>query len=244
MIFVLLPVYNEAENLRSLVIRIDKGLKRHGIQYTLIAYNDGSKDESGPIMHGLTDQFPLLILGKEENMGLGYGFFTLIREVCERSADNEDIAIVLDADNSHNPELIFTMIENIHRGFDVVIASRYLPDSRIVGVSMFRQLLSIGASWMMRFLFPIKGVKDYTCGYRAYALPLLRRAIDKFGDKLVEERGFACMAELLIKLRTLNALVVEVPLLLRYDMKLGESKMKISRTIWHTLAMIGRLKRL
>jgi dolichol-phosphate mannosyltransferase len=164
--------------------------------------------------------------------------------VIKLSFDEDDIAIVLDSDNTHNPEHVYQMVNKIKDGFDVVIASRYLRDSRIVGVTQFRQFLSIIASLMMQIFFPIKGVKDYTCGYRAYSVECLRKSYEKFGDSLIEEKGFACMAELLIKLRTMNILAVEVPLVLRYDRKGGESKMKIMKTIKKTLLMSLRLKRI
>ena len=96
----------------------------------------------------------------------------------------------------------------------------------------------------MRLIFPIKGVKDYTCGYRAYSIQCIRMVKEKFGENLIEEKGFACMAELLIKLRTMNPLVVEIPLVLRYDQKGGVSKMNVHKTIYRTLKMLLRLKRM
>ena len=75
----------------------------------------------------------------------------------------------------------------------------------------------------MRILFPIKGVKDYTCGYRAYSINCLRRAYEKFGEHLIQEDSFACMAELIIKLRSINLSAVEIPIILRYDQKYGKS---------------------
>ncbi|MDR1243029.1 MAG: glycosyltransferase [Deltaproteobacteria bacterium] len=242
MIYVLLPIYNEAANLPGLIERIQTGIERLGFPYTVLAYNDGSTDGSDTITRELASSHPLVLLGEPENKGLGHGFASLLKEVCARSESDKDVAIVLDSDNSHNPELFGFMLEKLRQGFDVVIASRYLSDSRVVGVSWFRQFLSLGASWVMRILFPIRGVRDYTCGYRAYSLPCLRKAFDKFGDKLVEEPGFACMAEMLLKLRTLPVLAVEVPLLLRYDLKQGASKMDIRKTIKRTLRMIYRLK--
>jgi dolichol-phosphate mannosyltransferase len=96
----------------------------------------------------------------------------------------------------------------------------------------------------MRILFPIQGVKDYTCGYRGYRISIIQRALNKLGDRLIEEKGFACMAEMLIKLRTMGVLAVEVPLILRYDQKAGTSKMKIAKTIQRTLLMLLKLKRI
>jgi len=243
-IYILLPAYNEGKALEPLLKRIKTEMESHSFDYQVIAYNDGSTDNTLDILKQNKYGIPLKIIGKDQNEGLGFAFFSLIREVLKLSFNEEDIAIVLDSDNTHNPEHIYQMVNKIRDGFDVAIASRYLGDSRIIGVTKLRQILSIGASWMMRILFPIKGVKDYTCGYRAYSLECLRNAHEKFKDRLIEEKGFACMAELLIKLRSMDILAVEVPLILRYDQKEGESKMEVIKTIKRTLLMLLRLKRI
>jgi len=244
MIYILLPVYNEASNLGMLLSRIKTGMERRKLSYQIIVYNDGSTDNSTEILKNSLRAVPLKITGKEQNEGLGFAFRSLLKEVMNLSASDDDIAVVQDADNSHNPEHIFHMEYKIRDGFDLVIASRYLADSRIVGVTRFRQLLSYCASWMMRILFPVKGVKDYTCGFRAYRVGFLKQAFEKFGDNLIEENGFSCMAELLIKLRSINVLAVEVPLVLRYDQKSGESKMELFKTVKNTLRMLIRLLRI
>ena len=146
----------------------------------------------------------------------------------------------MDSDNTHNQEHIYRMINKIRDGFDVVKASRYTNDSRIVGLTKFRKFLSLCASYMFRMLFPIKGVKDYTCGYRAYNLSKLKEAYLIYGDDLITETGFACMAELLVKLRAINVLASEVPLILRYDRKVDDSKMKILKTVANTIILALR----
>jgi dolichol-phosphate mannosyltransferase len=243
-IYILLPVYNEELAIEPLLKRIRKGMESRGFLYEVIVYNDGSTDHTLDVLKANKYNVPIRIIGKEQNEGLGFAFSSLLKEVFNVSTDEDDIAIVLDSDNTHNPEHVYEMVNKIKAGFDVVIASRYLKDSRVVGVGFFRQFMSFGASWMMRILFPIKGVKDYTCGYRAYSLECLRKAVEKFRDRLIEEKGFACMAELMIKLRTMNVLAVEVPLVLRYDQKAGKSKMEILKTIRKTLLMLYRLKRI
>ena len=240
-IFFLLPVYNEEGNLRILLERFHSSVVRLGIEYHIIVFDDGSTDSSGKILKELSEKYTLTVIGDGLNHGLGYGFATLLRKCCELSNSDEDVAVVMDADCTHNPELIDDMLNNIRHGFDVVIASRYLTDSRIIGVTFWRRILSLGASCIMRLLYPIRGVKDYTCGFRAYSLSILRKAFMKFGDQLIQEANFSCMAEMLIKLRALDALYVEVPLLLRYDRKIGISKMDVNKTIKSTLRMVLRL---
>lgn len=245
MIYVLLPVYNEEKNIDTLIDKIKNGLTRSQKTFQIIAYDDGSGDSSKKLLEAkAVNGAPLVILGEKDNRGLGYALQILLRYAVDHSENpGEDIAVILDADNSHNPEHISShMINKIRDGFDLVIASRYLKDSRIVGVSIFRVLLSYGASILMRLLFPIRGVKDYTCGYRAYRIEMLKKAFAIFGDKLITERSFACMAELLIKLGKMGILAVEIPLILRYDQKMGSSKMNILKTVRRTLRMIAQLK--
>jgi dolichol-phosphate mannosyltransferase len=153
---------------------------------------------------------------------------------------DEDVLITMDADNTHNPQLIGAMVKKIRSGASLVIASRYEQGSEVVGLSAARKFLSRGASELLRFFFPIPGAKDYTCGYRAYRGVKLKQAFELYGNRLVEERGFTCMAEILIKMRAVGVRVAEVPLVLRYDFKSGESKMKVPRTILHYFIMIAR----
>ena len=89
---------------------------------------------------------------------------------------------------------------------------------------------------------PVKGARDYTCGFRVYRVTTLRKAVAAWGDRFVEEAGFTCMAEILLKLGRGGAKVIEWPLILRYDLKEGASKMKIMRTITRYFAMAWRVR--
>jgi dolichol-phosphate mannosyltransferase len=128
----------------------------------------------------------------------------------------------------------------IEEGNDVVVASRYAPGGRVLGVPGNRQILSWGASTLFRLVYPITGVRDYTCGYRAYRAGLLRKAFARWGNDFVEESGFSCMVDILLKLDRLGAVITEAPLILRYDRKPGKSKMNVGRTMLQTLRILGR----
>ena len=86
---------------------------------------------------------------------------------------------------------------------------------------LHRKVLSVAASALFRVLFPTPGVRDFTCGYRAYRASVLKRAMDRYGDSLFEFDGFQCMVDLLLKLRKIGARFAEVPVVLRYDLKQG-----------------------
>ena len=103
---------------------------------------------------------------------------------------------------------------------DVVIASRFQPGAKVVGVPASRMVYSIGAKWMFQTLFPIRGVRDYTCGYRAYRSEVIRRAYERYGDSFVSEPSFACMPDVLWKVSRLDVTMAEVPLLLFYEISI------------------------
>jgi dolichol-phosphate mannosyltransferase len=181
---------------------------------------------------------PIELLDHGVNKGLGQAMLTGLSRAAGLVED-DDILITMDADNTHDPALIGRMVEKIHGGSDVVIASRYEQGGEEVGLSRLRSFLSRGASSLLKTFFPITGAKDYTCGYRAYRGAALKIAYQGFGSRLVEEHGFTCMAEILIKFRMIRARVSEVPLVLRYDLKSGDSKMKVFRTILRYFVLIA-----
>ena len=90
--------------------------------------------------------------------------------------------------------------------------------------------------------FPIEGVRDYTCGYRAYRASALRIALDHYQEQLITEEGFSCMAEVLLNLRRCRMRMGEVPLELRYDRRGDASKMNVASTVGQTLSLILRRK--
>jgi len=131
--------------------------------------------------------------------------------------------------------------EGTRRGLDLVIASRFAPGGREVGVAPHRWLLSRGASLALRLAFRLPPeVRDVSTGFKAYRGALLRRLASRWGERLVEEQGVACMAELLVKAAAIGATIGEVPMVLRYDLKAGPSKMRTARTVRAYLRLLRR----
>jgi dolichol-phosphate mannosyltransferase len=108
----------------------------------------------------------------------------------------------------------------------------------VYGLSLHRRIVSRVASWLMRIVFPTPGVTDYTCGYRAYRAEALQQAYAAYGDNLVSQDGFQCMVDVLLKLRRLPLIFGEVPMILRYDLKRGSSKMRLAKTAVNTLRLL------
>ncbi len=238
-LWIVLPAFNEAENLGKLIENIAEHMAQQGGPYQIVVVDDGSQDRTVEVAQSFQYQLPLIILRHERNQGLGATMRDGFQYVAQK-ASNTDIVVAMDADNTHNPGLMGQMLNCIAEGNDVVIASRYQLGSHIKGVPGFRQVLSLGASFLFRVCFPVKGVKDYTCGYRAYRVGLIQTAFRKYGDEFINQNGFECMVDILIKLRKLEAIFREVPLVLRYDLKEGVSKMKVAQTIIRSLVLIAK----
>jgi dolichol-phosphate mannosyltransferase len=238
-VYVVLPVYNEEGKIASLLDHIDEAMLDADIPYRVVLVDDGSRDLTAKIVQGYTTNMPIQLMRHEVNLGLG----ATIRDglvSASRIAGDRDIIITMDADDTHAPGLILRMVRMISEGHDVVIASRYREGSRTIGVPFLRRMLSHGASWLFRVVFPIQGVRDYTCGYRAYRARVIRQAIDRYGDAFLDQDGFQCMVDILLKLRPLHLIFGEVPFVLRYDYKEGGSKMNVSRTVTDTLGLMWK----
>ena len=227
--WIVLPAFNEAENLPPLLEAIAETVAAAHFRCTAVVVNDGSTDCTLAAAKIYEGKLPLRIVSHEQNMGLGRTIETGIRTtLC--AATDDDIIITMDADNTHSPALIPRMLSEVARGADIVIASRYAPGGMEDGVPLMRKVLSHGAGKLMSLRFPMPGVRDYTSGYRAYRVKVLRAGANRYGDRLVETRGFTVMAELLIKLAPFCSHIAEVPLHLRYDLKRGESKIRVLGT--------------
>jgi dolichol-phosphate mannosyltransferase len=234
---VVLPVYNEEANIGQLLDHIDEHLTDSFISYRVVAVDDGSSDRSAQILEECCGRQPMDVYRHPVNQGLG----ATIRDglsFASKVAEDKDIVITMDADETHTPGLILRMVRMIREGHDVVIASRYQPGAAVRGLVLHRRIISWVASVMMRLVFPIPGVRDYTCGYRAYRADVLKAAMAKFGDRFVDQDGFQCMVDILLKLRKMPLVFGEVPLILRYDFKKGASKMRLVRTATNTLRLM------
>ncbi len=227
-VWILLPAFNEAVGLPELLEAIERAGR--GARWHAIIVDDGSRDGTAEIARGFAGRMPLTVLVHPENRGLAAAIRTGLDHAC-RAAAPEDVVVTMDADNTHRPEQIPSMVDALDAGADVVIASRYVRGARQAGVPAHRSLLSAGVGVLLRFRFGLPGVRDYSCGYRAYRAALLQKALAAYGERLIESQGFVVMTEVLVKLAPFRPRIVEVPLDLHYDWKVGASKMRTAQTI-------------
>ena len=238
-IWMVLPAYNEEDALPQLIDSINEQLRDENREFEILVVNDGREDKTRHVAEAYSGKTSVRVYNNATNKGLAETLRTGLLEAVKLAA-KDDIIITMDADNTHPAGLVIRMVRLIREGNDVVIASRYRNGSYVRGLPLSRRLLSYGASWLCRVLFPIRGVRDYTCGYRAYRLTALSQLISRYGEDFISETGFASMVDILLRLRKEQLIFTEVPLILRYDLKPGRSKMNVSRTIKETLSLLVR----
>ena len=229
-LYILLPAYNEEKDLEKLVGSLGGYLRTLGTEYKIVVVDDGSHDRTAQIAENLIQRYPLKLIQHSVNKGYGAAIQTGFSFILSDGQD-PDVLVTMDCDNTHPTECLAHLLKQIDRGCHLAIASRYQEGGGQVGFSLKRRLLSRGASWLLRFLFPINGVRDYTSGYRAYRLSALQQAMRRYNNRLIESNGFTAPMEILLKVRLLGFKIEEVPLILRYDLKNGVSKMKTMKTI-------------
>lgn len=236
-VIVALPAFNEEAAIGTLLDRINRSLASQPLRYKILVVDDGSSDRTAEVVRTYAEKANVDLVQHQVNQGLGTALRTAFESALAQATD-DDIILTMDADNTHPPELMHRMIQMIEEGHDIIIASRFERGARVVGVPFHRHLLSLGAKYLFLGLMPIKGVRDYTCGYRAYRAGVLRTGMEKHGSSFVSESGFSCMVDVLLKLRKQKPIISEVPLVLRYDHKGNPSKMKVVKTILQTLKLV------
>jgi len=237
-VWLVLPAFNEAENLPPLLDRVRVAWSGR-FPFRVLVVDDGSRDDTASVAAAAARHIPVDVVRHERNRGLAAAIRTGIAEACRRAGDN-DVVVTMDADNSHPPELVPLMLERLEAGSDLVIASRFVRGGREEGVPWRRRVLSRAAGLVFRCVCPIPGVRDYTTGFRAYRAALLKKLWSLHGDRLIEAAAFSVMTEILLKARAVRPRIAEVPLILRYDLKGGPSKMRLGRTIRDYARLLGR----
>jgi dolichol-phosphate mannosyltransferase len=243
-LFAVLPCYNEEKNISGLIESWraqEPKLQKKNIMLKLLIVNDGSSDNTLSAATKLaSENNNITVVNHEANKGLGEALNTGINYVIMQ--ENVKYMCIMDGDMTQHPKYIHSMIDKIEEDIlDCVIASRYRPSSNVEGLSFFRRFLSVGARVIYTMKLRIPNVRDYTCGYRLYKISAIKKLSNCYGRTILKEQSFACMLELLIKLNKENMKIGEVPFVLQYHLKKGQSKMDVVKTIKRSLYMIRRM---
>jgi len=235
-VFVCLPCYNEVENLSELLQQIDLTLnalsssdsfegQSSGIEgYRILAVDDGSTDGTGELLKDYATKYPLTVVNHGHNRGLAETYRTLIKTL-KMHAEKEDIAVFMDADNTHPAHIISDLVKVASSKAEVVVASRYKNGVEL-GVPLKRRILSKVVNWLVRNFCGVP-ILDCTCGFRAYRAYVLNELAP------LESKGFEISSEVLIAISNHKPAynMQEIPLTLHYDRKKGPSKIHLRQTI-------------
>jgi dolichol-phosphate mannosyltransferase len=231
------PAYDEEANLPRLLTDLESrpGLWSGG---RVIVVDDGSRDATAEVAGSHRGELPVEVISLGTNQGPGRAFDRGFRRALEVAPD-EAFVVTLEADTTSDLDALGGMLALARGGADVVLASTHAPGGGLSNVGPFRRALSRTASYLMR---RTSGVDARTVStfFRVYRVSILRAGYEHHGERLVRERGFACKAELLIKLSRLGARVAEVPVTLDWANRQGESKMRVLPTMAGYARMMTR----
>jgi dolichol-phosphate mannosyltransferase len=229
------PVYNEAENLPRLLADFDARPALFANGGRLILVDDGSTDETSALAEAYRGQVPVELLRLVPNQGPGVAFRTGFAAALDGCADDA-LVVTLEGDTTSDLDALPLMLERAVAGAELVLA-----DWRMLNVGRMRRLLSHAAGFVVRRSLGLRA-KTVSSFFRVYRASALRRGIDRYGDDFVREPGFACKAEILVKLTALGIRVEEVPVPLDWSRRLGKSKMPVLRTMLAYWRMLLRFR--
>ncbi|MEU4832946.1 polyprenol monophosphomannose synthase [Streptosporangium sp. NPDC023615] len=239
-VLVVVPTYNERENLPLIVRRLREAVPE---AHLLIA-DDDSPDGTGAIADKLASDDELIHVlhrpgGKQ---GLGSAYIAGFRWGL---AEGFDVLVEMDADGSHPPEALPALLKALARGADLAIGSRWVPGGKVVNWPASRQLLSRGANMYSRLALGLP-VRDATAGFRAYRASTL----EKIGLDDVESQGYCFQVDLTLRTAHKGLRIKEVPITF-VERAVGASKMSRAIilealwrvTVWGVAGLPARLRR-
>ena len=231
---VVLPTYNEVENIESIIkatFAMQSNIPTH--QLYVIVVDDNSPDGTQEIVKQQMQQYPNLRLITGNKVGLGDAYKRGISFAIK--SFNPDLLLQMDADGQHDPKLIPKLINLANDGFSLVIGSRLVPGGRTPDFSIWRKFLSTLGNLLVRYLGGVKHVKDCTSGFRCIKTSFL----SKCDFDYLSTRGYSFQSSLVYELIKHGAKPIEVPIIFKNRVK-GKSKLTLTDQI-EFLINIGKI---
>jgi dolichol-phosphate mannosyltransferase len=211
-ITIIIPTYNERENVKKLIPEIFK----HAPRVSVIVVDDNSPDQTGEAVEELSNHFPKLSLfSRKSKEGLGRAYSDAFKK-CVVDSSIEAV-VMMDADFSHHPSYLPTLFK-AGKEHDLVVASRYVKGGKTEGWELWRRLLSFWGNFYSRFVTGLP-VKDTTGGFNFIKTSMLQ----KIDLNSFDNSGYAFQIELKHELVSKGAKVIEIPIVFKNRLE-GESK--------------------
>ncbi|CAO3615543.1 unnamed protein product [Cunninghamella echinulata] len=216
---VLLPTYNERENLPIITWLLAKTFTEQKIDWEIVIVDDGSPDGTQDVAKELQKVYGeerIQLRPRAGKLGLGTAYVHGLQFA------TGNFIIIMDADFSHHPKFIPQMIKlQADNNYDIVSGTRYLPGGGVYGWDLKRKLVSRGANYLATLLLRPKA-SDLTGSFRLYKKDVLYQLINATLAK-----GYVFQMEMIVRARQFNYTVGEVPITF-VDRVYGESKMGVS----------------
>ena len=220
---IVIPTYNERENIVPLIERIEKCLK--DIPIEILVVDDNSPDGTADLAEELGKKYGnIRVLRRGEKLGLGSAVSQGINQ------SRGKVIAIMDADLQHPPELLPKMLEKIKEGYDVVIASRYVKGGGTVGWSVWRKIISRGAVLLTRVLLPfLSSIEDAVSGYFMFKRVIL-------GKTNVTASSYKVMLEILSISRYRS--IIEIPYIFTARSR-GNSKLSLKEIVSYPFVLLN-----
>ncbi|MEV6985901.1 polyprenol monophosphomannose synthase [Sphaerisporangium sp. NPDC051017] len=237
-VLVIVPTYNERENLPVIAARLRAAVP----DVHLLVADDNSPDGTGDVADELAAADDHVhVLHRPGKQGLGAAYIAGFRWGL---AEGYDVMVEMDADGSHRPEELPKLLEALAGGADLVIGSRWVPGGETVNWPVGRELLSRGANTYARLMLGVP-VRDTTAGFRAYRAS----ALEKIGLDDVRSEGYCFQVDLTLRTVRGGLRVAEVPITF-VERTAGASKMSRAIvaealwrvTVWGVSGLPGRVR--
>ncbi len=178
---IIIPTYKERDNISILVKEIHRFLCK--MDYEIIIVDDNSQDGTSEVVKQLSEMYPVKIIVRKNKRGLA----TAVVEGFKYASG--DIYIVMDADLQHPPDSITKLLDEIESGADIAIGSRYLTKNNCSGFSLYRKIISSGATLIARILLrKLSNIKDIQSGFFAVRKEVVKNVeLNPIGYKILME---------------------------------------------------------
>jgi dolichol-phosphate mannosyltransferase len=222
-VWLVLPTYNEAENLEAFVAAVQAKLPASA---QVLIVDDSSPDGTGEIAARLAEEREnVAVLHRQRKEGLGPAYIAGFRRALAAGAGP---VLEMDSDFSHDPAYLPRLLDAAERA-DVVLGSRYVPGGGVSDWGPLRRAISRGGSAYARLVLGVD-VSDLTGGFKCFR----REVLEAIDLDSIQARGYAFQVEMTYRAIVLGFTVVEVPIVFR-DRRAGSSKMDrsiVAEAVW------------